>query len=104
MNAAVITGSEGRTVRQRITERLTEDPLGARELSQELRISEREVYAHLPHVAQSATSKGARLRVLPFSCLSCGFDFRERRRFNAPGRCPRCRSTHLEQPKFTIEG
>ena len=92
----------GRTARQEIMDRLLERPYSARELSQELGLSEREICSHLPHVAQSAAAKGARLRVLPFSCLSCGYVFRDRKRFTPPGRCPRCRSTHVEAPTFRI--
>jgi transcriptional regulator len=97
-----MNGSGNLTHRQQIMERLQEKPLNARELSQELSLSEREVYAHLPFVAQSAKTKGARLKVLPFSCLACGYLFRERKRFTPPSRCPRCRSTHLEKPTFRV--
>jgi transcriptional regulator len=101
-NHNVMNRSGSLTHRKQIIERLQEGPLSARELSKELSLSEREVYAHLPFVAQSARTKGARLKVLPFSCLTCGYLFRERKRFTPPSRCPRCRSTHLEKPTFRV--
>ncbi|MFP4315998.1 MAG: transcriptional regulator [Desulfovibrionales bacterium] len=91
------------TIRQEITAILEGEEMTARELSQELGVAEREIYSHLPHIARSVASSGKRLRILPFRCLSCGFVFRERTRYTPPGRCPRCRETHLERPSYRIE-
>ena len=38
-------------------------------------------------------------------CLACGFTFTDRapRRFQAPSRCPQCRSERISEPRFRIE-
>lgn len=91
-----------RTVRQQIIARLGEHAMGARELSQALGISEKEVYRHLVHVSRSLKTAGRKLVIRPFGCRSCGYRFRERKRFSPAGRCPRCRSSHLERPVYAI--
>ena len=95
--------SSNGTARQRMMLLLGEMEMTAIDLSQELGMSEKEVYDHLPHVARSAGSRGKRLVIMPAQCLKCGYVFRERRRFTPPGRCPRCRETHLQRPAYRIE-
>jgi hypothetical protein len=90
------------TIRQDIIRLLEEEERDARELSQILGIKEKEVYGHLVHIARSVKAKKKRLRILPFSCLACGFVFAERRRFARPGRCPKCRNSRVEYPRYTI--
>jgi transcriptional regulator len=90
------------TVRQQIISLLTERAMGAREVSQTLGIAEREVYAHLPHIARSLSSQGKQLVVQHSRCLNCGYRFEDRQRLTRPGRCPRCKEGHLEPPKFQV--
>jgi len=90
------------TIRQKIFLLLTEKEMTAREISQAIGIREREVYDHLPHVARSALTQKRKLVVLPFRCMSCGYTFEERKRFTRPGRCPRCRKTHVETPAYRL--
>ena len=90
------------TVRQQALQLLQNEAMSVRELSQALGVSEKDLYAHLAHVARSLQPTGRRLVVEPFDCLACGYRFKERRRFTAPGRCPRCRRTHIEAPRFRV--
>ncbi|MGD2127015.1 MAG: transcriptional regulator [Desulfobacteraceae bacterium] len=90
------------TVRQRMTALLQEKEMTARELSQALRIREKEVYDHLSHIARSAAARSKKLSVLPFQCLACGYVFEERKRFTRPGRCPRCKKSHLQVPRYRL--
>lgn len=91
------------TVRQRMFALLTKDQQDARTLSQQLRISEKEVITHLPHLELTARKQGLRLIILSSECLSCGFSFKDRKRPKKPGRCPNCKSTHLSMPAYRIE-
>ncbi|MFO8164288.1 MAG: hypothetical protein R6T98_07125, partial [Desulfatiglandales bacterium] len=84
-----------KTARQEMIVLLSENDITARELSQALGIREKEVYQHLPHIARSLAAQRKKLIILPISCLSCGYVFKDRRRFTRPSRCPRCKSTHL---------
>jgi predicted Zn-ribbon and HTH transcriptional regulator len=76
--------------------------MNAIEISQEIGIKEKDVYEHLPHVARSVAVQGKNLVILPACCLDCGYVFRDRRRFTRPGRCPKCKGTHIERPAFEI--
>ena len=76
----------------------------ALELSRILRVAEKEIYTHLEHVRRSAAARGDRFVMHPPRCLQCGFAFEERRRVTRPGRCPKCKGTHLERPTYEIEG
>ncbi|MGV8073853.1 MAG: transcriptional regulator [Syntrophobacteraceae bacterium] len=91
------------TLRRRIISLLSERELSAREISQFIGIREKEVYEHLPNIAQSLASRHKKLIALPFICRTCGYEFNERKRFTRPGRCPRCKGGHLEEPKFRVE-
>jgi predicted Zn-ribbon and HTH transcriptional regulator len=91
-------------VRQKIIELLTQKEMDARELSRAASIREKEVYDHLTHIARSLAAKGKKLEILPARCLSCGYLFKDRRRFTRPGRCPHCKNSHLQGPSFYISG
>jgi predicted Zn-ribbon and HTH transcriptional regulator len=90
------------TIRQKIIELLSNAEMDARDLSQELGIQEKEVYAHFTHIARSLTAKGRKLAIQPSECLKCGYVFKDRKRFTRPGRCPLCRQSHLTNPSFKI--
>jgi len=90
------------TTRQQIISLLTQKEMDARALSREVRIREKEVYDHLVHIARSLAVKGKRLAVRPSRCLLCDYVFEDRKRLTRPGRCPRCKSSRLQNPVFSI--
>lgn len=90
------------TIRQALVALLTAEPLCARELSRILGIREKEVCEHLVHIERTAAARRQKLLTLPFACLDCGFVFRNRKRFTRPGKCPHCRGTHIEVPRFQL--
>ncbi len=91
------------TTRQQIKELLSQSECNARDISQALRISEKEVYQHLGHIAKSVAAQKKRLLVTPSRCSECGYVFSDRTRFTKPSRCPRCRNEHVVEPKYRIE-
>lgn len=86
------------TPRQALLECLDATPRSARELSGEAGLSEKDVYQHLEHLQRSHKE----LRVEAASCLQCGFRFKKRDRLSKPGRCPLCRATRIDPPRFSI--
>ena len=90
------------TVRQKIIALLSLQAMDARELSREAGIREKEVVDHLTHIARSLASRDKRLIIQPSRCLRCGYIFADRRRLTRPGRCPDCKSSHLQNPVFCI--
>lgn len=92
------------TIRQEIIALLSEGEYGAKSISGIIRISEKEVYVHLEHIARSLRSQKMRLKITPAACLACGFIFEARNRFTSPGRCPKCKGEHIQDPEYGIEG
>ena len=94
----------GQTVRQMILSVLVaQGPLSAKEISGLIRISEKEVYAHLAHIQKSLQQGKERLIITPACCRDCGFRFVKRERLVKPGHCPRCKGTYIEEPLFKVE-
>jgi predicted Zn-ribbon and HTH transcriptional regulator len=92
------------TLRQQIIDLLSESPMTALEISQTVRIPEKDVYRHLTHIRKTVAGKGRKLSFTPCTCLSCGFTFTDRHRLTRPGRCPRCREGRIDHPVFIIGG
>jgi predicted Zn-ribbon and HTH transcriptional regulator len=90
------------TIRQQMIDLLSQEPCRVHDLSRMLGISEKEVYTHLPHVQRTAISSGRRFQLTPAECLSCGFVFSKRSRFNRPGRCVRCKNERISEPVYQI--
>lgn len=88
--------------RQAMIDLLTEEELTSMEISQALGISEKDVVVHLEHIRRTLVSRGKRLHVEPFSCLGCGYLFKKRTRLSRPGRCPRCKESHIRMALFSI--
>jgi predicted Zn-ribbon and HTH transcriptional regulator len=100
------------TLRQRIREFISQGPRTVREISQEVRLSEKEVLDHLRHIAAAGGSGGAGgekgpargrgFKIIPSECYSCGFSFAKRKRPGRPGRCPVCKSERISEPRYLI--
>jgi predicted Zn-ribbon and HTH transcriptional regulator len=90
------------TIRKQLIEMLGAGPCGVRELSQDLHQSEKEIYDHLQHIERTLKAEGRRLTITPAVCLACGYVFEGRTRPQPPGRCPRCKKTHIRRPRYAI--
>ena len=90
------------TIRQQIISLLNNDELNAIDISQLLSIREKEVYEHLEHIKRTLTAHGKKLHVRPYTCLACGYIFKDRRRFNRPGRCPSCKGGHIRMASYFV--
>jgi len=91
------------TIRKQITELLAEKECDARMISQQLGISEKEAYDHLPHIIRSVSAMGKTLIVSAPRCMNCGYEFKTRKKISKPGRCPVCKKERIEPPGFRIE-
>ncbi len=90
------------TVRQQLQQVLAHGPLSCRELSQQLRRSEKEILDHLAHLRLSLQHQGRKLEIIAAACHRCGYTFDHRQRLGKPGKCPACRHTGIEPPLFCI--
>ncbi|MBI4229143.1 MAG: transcriptional regulator [Deltaproteobacteria bacterium] len=93
---------QAKTTRQAIIDELLLGLRTIRDLSQTLRISEKEVISHLPHVKQSAKHKGFDFVIEPSKCLKCGFIFEHREKWAKPSRCPECKAEKITTPMFGL--
>lgn len=91
------------TIRDDIFELLKDNSYSLIEISRIIKISEKSIVEHLEHLKRSLSNKGYSLKVYPAKCLSCGFIFTKRDRLKKPGRCPICKSEHIQDPLFKIE-
>jgi len=85
------------TVRRQIIDYLHGEPATAGMLSAEVGLPEKQVQEHLESLRRQV-----RLVITPARCGHCGFTFRDRRRTRKPGKCPRCRSTYIDEPLYSI--
>jgi transcriptional regulator len=90
------------TLRQQVITLLMEGEMDARQLSQALHISEKDVYPHLEHISCTLARQGKKIGVIPFRCLACGYEFKDRNRFRRPGRCPVCKESHIAAAVYRI--
>ena len=92
------------TIRQEIMALLSQGEYGAKNISKIIRISEKDVYEHLGHISRSLKSQNRKLKIIPARFLECGFVFEGRNRFTSPGKCPKCKGEHIQDPEYGIEG
>ncbi|MBC8316770.1 MAG: transcriptional regulator [Desulfobulbaceae bacterium] len=90
------------TVRKQIVSLLSEEDLTAMDISHLVRIPEKDVAGHLSHIHRSLGSTGKKLIIEPYSCMSCGYQFKKRDRFDRPGRCPQCKGSHIRLASYRI--
>jgi len=92
-----VPAERSRTVRQELIDRLQGAPVPIGVLSAEIGLAEKQLLAHL-----ESLSRQVKLVITPARCGKCGFEFTGRRRAKKPGKCPRCRSTYIEEPLYSL--
>ncbi len=90
------------TIRREIIMHLEASALTIREISQQVRIMEKEVVFHLTYIEKSLRSKKKKISVTPHACMGCGFEFKERKNYKKPGKCPECRGTRIGPAIYRI--
>jgi len=91
------------TIRHYIAALLEEGTYTSKELSGIIKIPERDVCDHLEHLQRTLRKGGKQLAVISAACRHCGFIFKKRDRLTKPGKCPSCRSIHIQPPLFHIQ-
>jgi predicted Zn-ribbon and HTH transcriptional regulator len=90
------------TIRKEIISILGGEILSAREISADVRVSEKDVYKHLEHIRKTINKIEHNFIIKPAECKKCGFVFRKRDRLKKPGKCPVCRSELIQEPLFSV--
>lgn len=89
--------ARSRTIRQQLIDCLRDGPVSIGMLSAEIGLSEKQLQDHLDNLHRQV-----RLVITPARCAKCGFEFKSRRRTRKPGKCPKCRSTYIEEPLYSL--
>ena len=90
------------TIRQNIVSILEGKTLSAKDISADVKVSEKEVYEHLEHIQRTMNKRGNSLIITPAECKKCGFVFRKRDRLTKPGKCPVCKNGLIQEPLFSV--
>jgi predicted Zn-ribbon and HTH transcriptional regulator len=90
------------TIRQEIINALENNALTARDISQSIGIQEKDVFHHLNFIEKSIKHQNKRLESDPYYCMNCGFQFKNRKTFKKPGKCPECRNSRIAPAVFQI--
>lgn len=90
------------TIRQEIIDELENNALTVREISKSIGILEKDVYHHLTFIEKTVKHQKKRIHVEPYYCVNCGFQFRNRKTFKRPGKCPGCRNGRIAPAAFQI--
>lgn len=90
------------TVRQQILFLLEGKTMSSKDISADIRVSEKDIYEHLEHIQRTVNKTGHNFVIIPAVCRKCGFVFRKRERLKKPGKCPVCRGESIQEPLFSI--
>jgi len=90
------------TTRERMADRLREEPMTASALAAEFDVTTAAALEHVRHVARSVEAGDGQFLVAPPECRDCGFDAFDDP-VNRPSRCPSCKSEAVDEPMFRVE-
>jgi len=91
------------TIRQEIISRLESGPMSVRDISQIVGVMEKDVFHHLEFIEKTIRSQKKRIGMASYHCLDCGFEFKNRKKFKKPGKCPKCRDGRIAPAILWIE-
>jgi len=91
-----------RSIRQQIMDLLSEEEMNDLEISQAVGLSEKEVPLHLEHIIRTLGKEGKKLLIAPYTCLGCGFIFKDRKSLKRPGHCPSCKGSHIKMATYRV--
>lgn len=93
-----VPAARNRTIRQQIIDCMRAGPVPIGVMSAEIGLSEKELQGHLESLRRQVS-----FSLTPARCAKCGFEFRNRTRTRKPGKCPKCRSTYITEPLYSLE-
>ena len=98
-----MTDERKQTLRQEIVSALKNGPMTVRDISQSVGLPEKDVYHHLAFIEKTLKHQKKKIHEQPYYCLKCGFQFKNRKTFKKPGRCPGCRDGRIAPAVLQIE-
>ncbi|MBL8258790.1 MAG: ArsR family transcriptional regulator [Candidatus Competibacteraceae bacterium] len=95
---AAIPSERHETIRQELRRLLSERKWAVNALSKAVRLSEKEIYAHLELLRRAGL-----LSIVPAECGDCRYAFAGREKAKKPSKCPKCKGTYINPPLFTLK-
>jgi len=86
------------TRRERIAELIENRDMSPSEIARFLDLPVKSVLEDLQHIALS--KKYGEMLILPARCRKCGYEFRAE--IKIPKKCPKCKSTWIDEPRFML--
>ncbi len=86
------------TRRGRIAQLIRENDLTPSEIAKILNLPVKTVIEDLEHISRSP--KYGNMLVMPARCRKCGYEFKAE--IKIPKKCPRCKSTWIDEPRFKL--
>ena len=102
VRAYAMVDERNQTIRQEIINELENNALTVRDISQSIGILEKDVYHHLAFIEKTLKHRKKRIHVEPYYCMNCGFQFKNRKTFKRPGKCPQCRNSRIAPAIYRI--
>jgi predicted Zn-ribbon and HTH transcriptional regulator len=90
------------TIRREIISLLEQGPMTIRDISQAAGIMEKDVCHHLGFIEKTLRHQRKKLHVDPYYCRNCGFEFKNRKTFKKPGKCPGCREGRIAAAIYRV--
>ena len=90
------------TIRQEIISCLENGPLTVRDISQSVGIMEKDVYYHLAFIEKTVKRQNKIINMETYYCMDCGFQFKNRKTFKKPGKCPKCKDGRIAPALYWI--
>jgi len=81
---------------------LVNRPLTVTQIARMVDESPGQIADDLRHVLRSLKHTAYKAHVQPARCRGCGFEFSEEK-LTKPSKCPKCRSTWLQEPTVEVE-
>ncbi len=90
------------TIRREIIGLLEQGSMTVRDISQAVSIMEKDVFHHLASIEKTVRQQKKKIVTKPHYCMNCGFEFKHRKTFKKPGKCPECRDGRIASAVYRI--
>lgn len=88
--------------RKELIEYLQHHKSSISELARQFEAKPADIIEEMEHIRKTLRHEGLRMRITPASCRKCHFVF-NRDKLDKPGKCPKCKSTWIQEPEFLLE-
>ncbi|MBW2987978.1 transcriptional regulator [Candidatus Woesearchaeota archaeon] len=89
------------TRRQEIIELLKQGEWSIQQIANHFKTTVAEILPDFKHITRTIHPR--KIATRPATCRSCGFVFKDRKKYSTPSKCPRCKSEWINPQTYWIE-